>query len=43
VKALPLADFTKEIGGNFETGDKLKVARKDLPEDTNKFFVIEKA
>jgi len=43
IKATPLADFIKEIGGNYEEVDKLKVVRKELPEDSSKFVIIKKS
>lgn len=36
-----LEEFKKEIGGKFETVDKLKINKKDLPEEETKFFVIQ--
>ncbi len=36
-----LEAFKKEIGGHFETVDKIKVSRKELPEEETKFVVIE--
>lgn len=40
-KLEPLDKFKKIIGGKFETVDKLKISRKDLPEEETNFFVIE--
>jgi len=36
-----LEDFKKEVGGNFETVDKLKISKKDLPEEETRLVVIE--
>ena len=36
-------DFKKEVGGKFETMDKLKLARKDLPEEETNFVIINPA
>jgi L-ascorbate metabolism protein UlaG (beta-lactamase superfamily) len=38
-----LDDFKKEMGGKFETTDKLKLARKDLPEEETNFIIINPA
>jgi len=36
-------DFKKEIGGKFETINKLKLIRKDLPEEETSFVIINPA
>lgn len=40
-KLEPLDKFKKAIGGNFETVDKLKISRKDLPEEDTNYVIIE--
>lgn len=41
VKLDSLDSFKKAVGGNFETIDKYKVSRKDLPEEETNFIIIE--
>lgn len=41
VKLDSLDKFKKEVGAKFETVDKLKISRKDLPEEETRFVVIE--
>ncbi|MEK7158973.1 MAG: MBL fold metallo-hydrolase [Patescibacteria group bacterium] len=38
-----LDKFKKEMGGKFETLDKLKVSKKDLPQDEVKVVILEKS
>ncbi|MCX6785631.1 MAG: MBL fold metallo-hydrolase [Candidatus Komeilibacteria bacterium] len=38
-----LEEFKKEMGGKFETVDKLKIGKKDLPEEETKFFILEQS
>ena len=42
IKRSDESKFLKEMGGKSENENKLKISRKDLPEDTTRVIVLEK-